>query len=43
MRQKNLEMPFTVGDLKPGGRLYADFMTPEFLNGTAIQSLFCGG
>lgn len=33
--EKNLEMPFTVGNLKPqGGRLYADFMTPEFLEGT---------
>lgn len=33
--EKNLEMPFTVGNLKPqGGQLYADFMTPEFLSGT---------
>lgn len=32
--EKNLEMPFTVGNLKPrGGRLYADFMTPEFWKG----------
>ena len=33
--EKNLEMPFTVGNLKPqGGRLYADFISPEFLEGT---------
>ena len=33
--EKNLEMPFTVGNLKPqGGQLYADFMTPKFLPGT---------
>ena len=33
--ERNLEMPFTVGNLKPaGGRLYADFMSPEFLEGT---------
>lgn len=33
--EKNLEMPFTVGNLKPAeGRLYADFISPEFLEGT---------
>lgn len=33
--EKNLEMPFTTGNLKPkGGRLYADFITPEYLDGT---------
>ena len=39
--EKNLEMPFTVGNLKPrGGRLYADFMTPEFLEGTAHPRVY---
>lgn len=34
--EKNLEMPFSLGNLKVGGgRLYADFITPEFLEGTA--------
>lgn len=33
--EKNLEMPFSVGNLKAkDGKLYADFMTPEFLGGT---------
>lgn len=33
--EKNLEMPFSLGNLKAeGGRLYADFITPEFLDGT---------
>ncbi len=33
--EKNLEMPFSLGNLKAkGGKLYADFMTPEFLDGT---------
>jgi zinc protease len=33
--EKNLEMPFSLGNLKPrDGRLYADFVTPEFLEGT---------
>lgn len=39
--EKNLEMPFTVGNLKSrGGRLYADFMTPEFLDGTAHPRVY---
>lgn len=39
--EKNLEMPFTLGNLKPrGGRLYADFMTPEFLDGTAHPRVY---
>lgn len=39
--EKNLEMPFTVGDLKAkGGKLYADFMTPEFLNGTSHPRVY---
>lgn len=33
--ERNLEMPFSLGNLKArGGRLYADFLTPEFLDGT---------
>lgn len=39
--EKNLEMPFTVGNLKSaGGRLYADFMTPEFLEGTGHPRVY---
>lgn len=39
--EKNLEMPFSLGNLKPkGGRLYADFITPEFLEGTSHPRVY---
>ena len=39
--EQNLEMPFSVGNLKAqGGRLYADFIMPEFLGGTAHPRVY---
>lgn len=39
--EKNLEMPFTSGNLKPqGGKLYADFIIPEFLEGTSHPRVY---
>lgn len=39
--EKNLEMPFTVGNLKArSGRLYADFISPEFLTGTTHPRVY---
>lgn len=39
--ERNLEMPFSLGNLKPQeGRLYADFMTPETLEGTAHPRVY---
>ena len=39
--EHNLEMPFSVGNLKAdAGRLYADFMTREYLNGTSHPRVY---
>lgn len=39
--ERNLEMPFSVGNLKSkSGRLFADFMTPEFLDGTSHPRVY---
>lgn len=39
--ERNLEMPFSLGNLKAkGGRLYADFITPEFLEGTSHPRVY---
>ncbi|MDE7074806.1 MAG: hypothetical protein K2O69_07160, partial [Odoribacter sp.] len=39
--EHNLEMPFSVGNLKAdAGRLYADFMTREYLEGTAHPRVY---
>ncbi len=39
--EENLEMPFSVGNLKAqGGRLYADFIVPEFLEGTTHPRVY---
>lgn len=39
--EHNLEMPFSVGNLKAdAGRLYADFMTREYLEGTTHPRVY---
>lgn len=39
--EHNLEMPFSVGNLKAdAGRLYADFMTREYLEGTSHPRVY---
>lgn len=39
--EQDLEMPFSVGNLKArGGRLYADFIVPEFLEGTTHPRVY---
>lgn len=39
--ERNLEMPFSVGNLKAdGGRLYADFIKREYLDGTAHPRVY---
>lgn len=39
--ERNLEMPFSLGNLRPKeGRLYADFIVPEMLEGTAHPRVY---
>lgn len=39
--EENLEMPFSVGNIKSsGGKLYADFMTPDTLPGTTHPRVY---